>query len=120
MSSRSDKEKRRAAQEALKAARLSGKRNYEVKQQEDVYDEVDEDVYRSVVRGRLAEDEFIEEDQGVSGYADNGMDDWDREERSQSEDDDDDENGEAPFSLPLYEASNEKKTDFVRVRARVF
>ncbi|GAA6059765.1 hypothetical protein JCM10212_001973 [Sporobolomyces blumeae] len=88
MSSRAAKEARRAAQEKLKQARLTGKRDYEVKQQEDVYDEVDEDVYASVVRGRLAEDEFIEEDQGVSGYADNGMDDWDRE-RSESDEDDD-------------------------------
>ncbi|GAA5981594.1 hypothetical protein JCM5350_008038 [Sporobolomyces pararoseus] len=90
MSSRASKEARRLAQEQLKQARLSGKRNYELKQQEDVYDEVEEDVYRSVVRGRLAEDEFIEEDQGVSGYADNGMDDWDRDERSETEDEDED------------------------------
>ncbi|GAA5950464.1 hypothetical protein JCM10213_003586 [Rhodosporidiobolus nylandii] len=72
---------------ALREARESGKRNYEVKEQEDVYDEVEEDVYRSVVRGRLMEDDFIEEDDGVSGYADNGMDEWDR---SASEDDDED------------------------------
>lgn len=38
----------------------------------------------------MAEDEFIEEDQGVSGYADNGMDDWDRDERSETEDEDED------------------------------
>ncbi|GAA5897364.1 hypothetical protein JCM5296_004143 [Sporobolomyces johnsonii] len=88
MSARSSKEARRAAQEALKAARLSGKRNYEVKEKDAVYDEVDEDVYRSVVRGRLMEDDFIEEDNGVSGYADNGQDDWDR---SASEDEDEDE-----------------------------
>jgi DNA polymerase alpha subunit A len=74
----------------------------QIKQQEDVYDEVDEDVYRSVVRGRLAEDEFIEEDQGVSGYADNGMDDWDREERSES---DDDEDGELSFRT-LYDTED--------------
>ena len=62
----------------------------QAKEQQDVYDEVDEDVYRSVVRGRLMEDDFIEEDNGVSGYADNGMDEWDR---SASENDDDDEKG---------------------------
>ncbi|GAA6055199.1 hypothetical protein JCM3770_000705, partial [Rhodotorula araucariae] len=73
---------------ALRAARASGKRNWEAKEQPDVYDEVDEEVYRSVVRGRLMEDDFIEEDNGVSGYADNGMDEWDR---SASEGDDDEE-----------------------------
>jgi DNA polymerase alpha subunit A len=50
----------------------------------------------------LAEDEFIEEDQGVSGYADNGMDDWDREERSES---DDDEDGELSFRT-LYDTED--------------
>jgi DNA polymerase alpha subunit A len=53
-----------------------------------VYDEVDEDVYRSVVRGRLMEDDFIEEDNGVSGYADHGMDEWDRSGSEKDEDED--------------------------------
>ncbi|GAA6024619.1 hypothetical protein JCM10207_001023 [Rhodosporidiobolus poonsookiae] len=76
---------------ALRKARETGKRDYKLKEQDDVYDEVDEDVYRSVVRGRLMEDDFIEEDEGVSGYADNGMDDWDRSgsEKGQSDEDDD-------------------------------
>ncbi|GAA5904697.1 hypothetical protein JCM8208_001329, partial [Rhodotorula glutinis] len=54
---------------ALREARASGKRNWEAKKQEDVYDEVDEDVYRSVVRGRLMEDDFIEEDNGAEKKA---------------------------------------------------
>ena len=33
----------------------------------------------------MAEDDFIEEDNGVSGYADNGMEDWDRSEASSDE-----------------------------------
>ncbi|GAA5826931.1 hypothetical protein JCM5353_004769 [Sporobolomyces roseus] len=114
MSSRAAKEARRAAQEQLKAARLSGKRNYQLKEQDDVYDEVDEEVYRSVVRGRLAEDEFIEEDQGVSGYADNGMDDWDRENRSESEDDDDEEgqsNSHSTYSAPKNEKVDSELLD---------
>ncbi|BGP09423.1 DNA-directed DNA polymerase alpha catalytic subunit pol1 [Rhodotorula toruloides] len=80
----------RERMEALRKARESGKRDYQLKEQEAVYDEVEEDVYRSVVRGRLMEDDFIEEDDGVSGYADNGMDDWDRS-ASEHDDDDDDE-----------------------------
>lgn len=34
-----------------------------------------EDQYKTIVRGRLAKDDFIEDD-GVSGYTDNGMDDF--------------------------------------------
>jgi DNA polymerase alpha subunit A len=41
----------------------------------DLYDEVDENQYKSIVKGRLQRDDFIEDD-GVGGYADNGMDDW--------------------------------------------
>ena len=46
-------------------------------QEEDaeIYDEVTEDQYKSVVQGRLAKDDFVLDD-GVGGYLDNGMDDW--------------------------------------------
>lgn len=40
-----------------------------------MYDEVDEDQYKSIVKGRLQRDDFIVDD-GVEGYADNGMDVW--------------------------------------------
>jgi DNA polymerase alpha subunit A len=42
-----------------------------------LYDEVSEDEYRQVVKGRLERDDFVVDD-GVEGYADNGMDDWDQ------------------------------------------
>ncbi|KAG6904461.1 hypothetical protein DXG01_009711 [Tephrocybe rancida] len=41
----------------------------------ELYDEVTEDQYKSIVRGRLQEDDFVVDD-GVVGYMDNGMDDW--------------------------------------------
>ncbi|KAF4610852.1 hypothetical protein D9613_006632 [Agrocybe pediades] len=41
----------------------------------DIYDEVSEDVYKSIVKGRLQRDDFVEDD-GAEGYVDNGMDDW--------------------------------------------
>ncbi len=46
-------------------------------QEEDaeIYDEVTEDQYKSVVQGRLAKDDFVIDD-GVGDYLDNGMDDW--------------------------------------------
>jgi hypothetical protein len=43
----------------------------------DLYDEVDEEDYRKVVTGRLAQDDFIEDDDG-GGYADDGREDWGR------------------------------------------
>ena len=61
---------------------------------------MDEDVYRSVVRGRLMEDDFIEEDNGVSGYADHGMDEWDRSGSEKDEDEDMDGADASAFSLP--------------------
>ena len=49
----------------------------QILQEEDaeIYDEVTEDQYKSVVQGRLAKDDFVLDD-GVGGYVDNGMDDW--------------------------------------------
>ncbi|KAJ6624905.1 DNA polymerase alpha catalytic subunit [Mycena sp. CBHHK59/15] len=57
-----------------KRAREGGVR---VRKEENVelYDEVTEDQYKSIVRGRLQRDDFVEDD-GVGGYVDNGMDDW--------------------------------------------
>ena len=49
-----------------------------------MYDEVDEDQYKSIVRGRLQRDDFIVDD-GVEGYADNGMDDWGDNQEVESE-----------------------------------
>ena len=40
-----------------------------------MYDEVTENQYKSIVKGRLQEDDFVVDD-GVGGYMDNGMDDW--------------------------------------------
>lgn len=44
----------------------------------DLYDEVSEDEYKSIVRGRLMGDDFIEDDDG-SGYIDDGRDEWSKE-----------------------------------------
>ena len=93
---------RRAKIEELKAARDGGKREYsvstkfpnveavshsrtaQVQETDAIYDEVDDDDYKSIVKGRLQEDDFIEDDDG-SGYIDNGMDDWDREDRQEDD-----------------------------------
>lgn len=50
-----------------------------------LYDEVTEDQYKSIVKGRLQKTDFVVDD-GAEGYMDNGMDDWEGE--AMSEDDD--------------------------------
>ncbi|KAL5492315.1 POL1 [Sanghuangporus weigelae] len=60
---------------AYKRAREGGGRNWKPEEDGDLYDEVDEEQYKSIVKGRLQKDDFIVDD-GVEGYADNGMDDW--------------------------------------------
>lgn len=74
-----------------------------------MYDEVSDDQYRSIVDSRLAQDDFIEDDDG-SGYVDNGMDDWGDEEEEESEDEDDfdgedDELRKGEFPCYLYNAA---------------
>jgi DNA polymerase alpha subunit A len=66
-----------------------------------IYDEVTEDQYKSIVRGRLQKDDFVVDD-GASGYMDNGMDDWTGAEKDEDEEDDDDE----------YEIKKKKKGEF--------
>ncbi|KAH8598307.1 hypothetical protein B0O99DRAFT_739122 [Bisporella sp. PMI_857] len=64
----------------LRALRASGKKRldtYEVHQEEDLYEEVDEDGYKKVVRDRLNQDDFVIDDNG-EGYADDGREEWDR------------------------------------------
>jgi hypothetical protein len=64
----------------LRALRESGKKrldSYQVHQEEDLYEEVDEDGYKKVVRERLNQDDFVIDDNG-EGYADDGREDWDR------------------------------------------
>ncbi|KIK69524.1 hypothetical protein GYMLUDRAFT_151355 [Collybiopsis luxurians FD-317 M1] len=72
MSRKSDK---LAALAALKRAREGGRREYKEEDDVAIYDEVSEDQYKKIVKGRLQRDDFVEDD-GVEGYADNGMEDW--------------------------------------------
>lgn len=65
----------------LKALRQAGKTrlsNYEVEEEEQLYEEVDEDDYRKMRRDKMLQDDFVVDDHG-EGYIDNGEeDDWDR------------------------------------------
>ncbi|KAI0180110.1 hypothetical protein GGR52DRAFT_587672 [Hypoxylon sp. FL1284] len=64
----------------LKASRAAGKKayeSYEVEQEGDLYEEVDENQYKKIVRDRLNQDDFVVDDNG-EGYADDGREEWDR------------------------------------------
>ncbi|KAF2453281.1 DNA polymerase alpha catalytic subunit A [Lineolata rhizophorae] len=68
----------RALQE-LRRLRDTGRKRietYEVEEEERLYEEVDEEGYKKVVRKRLDEDDFVVDDNG-EGYADDGREEWD-------------------------------------------
>jgi DNA polymerase alpha subunit A len=75
----------------LRALRKAGKKvfdTYQVEDAEQLYEEVDEEGYKEIVRGRLDQDDFVVDDNG-EGYADDGREEWDRVDRYQSDSDDD-------------------------------
>ncbi|KAF1959518.1 DNA polymeras-like protein alpha catalytic subunit [Byssothecium circinans] len=77
----------------LRALRAAGKTRlstYEVAEEDQLYDEIDEEGYKKLVRGRLDQDDFIVDDNG-EGYVDDGREEWDDNHRgyhyaSESED----------------------------------
>lgn len=78
---------RRARLAELAALRKSGKKtfgSYQVEDVQDLYEEVDEDRYKKIVRDRLNQDDFVVDDNG-EGYADDGREDWDRVQVYQSD-----------------------------------
>ena len=79
----------RAAFAALRAARAGGKsrlESYQIEDQGAVYDVVDEEGYKKVVRSRLDKDDFVIDDNG-EGYADDGREEWQAERTHYSSDD---------------------------------
>ncbi|KIX02849.1 uncharacterized protein Z518_08792 [Rhinocladiella mackenziei CBS 650.93] len=79
----------RAAIAQLRAQRLSGKtrlESYQIEDQGAIYDEVDEEGYKKVVRSRLNKDDFVVDDNG-EGYADDGREEWQNERQYYSSDD---------------------------------
>ena len=68
----------------LRAARKAGRTNfssYQVEEEAQLYETVDEDSYKKIVRSRLDEDDFVVDDNG-EGYADDGREDWQDEKRN--------------------------------------
>ncbi|KAI0190295.1 hypothetical protein F4808DRAFT_444817 [Astrocystis sublimbata] len=75
----------------LRALRASGKKaydSYELAEENALYEEVDENEYKNIVRERLNQDDFVVDDNG-EGYADDGREEWDRVPTYYSESDDD-------------------------------
>ena len=82
----------RSALAQLRAQRAGGKsrlETYTVEDQGAIYDEVDEEGYKKVVRGRLNQDDFVIDDNGA-GYADDGREEWQNERTYYSSDDQED------------------------------
>lgn len=97
----------------LRALRASGKKRldtYEVEDQGDVYDEVDDEGYKKVIRNRLDEDDFVVDDNGA-GYADDGREVWN--EGGPQYDSDSDEDNELPVrgkaAKRKYEEEQQRK-----------
>ncbi len=83
MPSRAD---RLAQIRALRAAGKTGFYAYEVEEAESIYETVDDEAYKKVVRSRLDQDDFVVDDNGA-GYADDGREDWQDEGRVYEETD---------------------------------
>ncbi|KAL0930787.1 DNA polymerase alpha catalytic [Colletotrichum truncatum] len=79
---------RRSKLAELRALRQSGKKgNYEVEDVAELYEEVDENQYKKIIRDRLDQDDFVVDDNG-EGYADDGREEWDRAPQYYSDSDD--------------------------------
>lgn len=93
----------------LRAQRASGTtrlQSYEVEEQGAIYDEVDEEGYKKVVRSRLNQDDFVIDDNG-EGYADDGREEWQAERTHYSSD----ENDELPRSSKAAKRKREEDAE---------
>ncbi|TIB11245.1 hypothetical protein E3P89_02421 [Wallemia ichthyophaga] len=75
----------------LREAREGGGRakQFKISDNVDIYDQVDEDGYKSVYNERINKPDFIQDDDGL-GYLDNGLDDYDWSTQNPASGDDDD------------------------------
>jgi DNA polymerase alpha subunit A len=97
MPSRAD---RLAQIRALRAAGKTGFDAYEVQEAESIYETVDDEAYKKVVRSRLDQDDFVVDDNG-EGYADDGREDWQDERQAYDE-------SESDGDLPKHSKAGEE------------
>ncbi|OQO07982.1 hypothetical protein B0A48_06775 [Cryoendolithus antarcticus] len=97
---------RQAALAKLKAARAGGTTAfdaYQVEEAKDVYETVDDEGYKKVVRERLDQDDFVVDDNGA-GYADDGREDWQEERQAYDE-------SESEGDLPTHSKAAKRKRE---------
>ncbi|RMD41830.1 hypothetical protein DV735_g3270, partial [Chaetothyriales sp. CBS 134920] len=100
----------RSALAQLRALRAGGKsrlETYQVVDQGAIYDEVDEEGYKKVVRGRLNQDDFVIDDNG-QGYADDGREEWQNEPQDYSSEED---RNEAPLKGKAAKRKREQEQE---------
>ena len=100
---------KRAKFAELRALRASGKKrldSYQVEDQAAIYDEVDEEGYKKVIRSRLNEDDFVVDDKG-EGYADDGREEWQAERQYYSSE----EEGDAPLKGKASKRKREEENE---------
>lgn len=81
-----------------------------------------EETYQSIVRGRMLEDDFIEDDDG-SGYVDHGQDEWARADESASDTEDENDyfartGRKKPKKKSVRRATRSEQSDYARSHAR--
>ncbi|KAI7039353.1 hypothetical protein KC352_g46713, partial [Hortaea werneckii] len=87
----------------LRAAGKTGFDSYEVAEAESIYETVDDEGYKKVVRSRLDQDDFVVDDNG-EGYADDGREDW-QDQRVEYED------SESEQDLPKQSKAAKRKRE---------
>ncbi|KAF1813024.1 DNA polymerase alpha catalytic subunit [Eremomyces bilateralis CBS 781.70] len=108
----------------LRELRKSGKKaidSYEVEEAQQLYEEVDEESYKKVVRGRLDQDDFVVDDNG-DGYADDGREEWDddRRQRYSSEESDEGTQLKGKAAKRKREEEREKKVKITNGISKYF
>ncbi|KAF5857725.1 DNA polymerase alpha catalytic subunit [Aspergillus alliaceus] len=99
----------RAKLAELRALRAAGKKRlstYEVEEQGDIYEEVDDEGYKKIIRNRLDEDDFVVDDNG-EGYADDGREVWN--ERTVDFYDSESDDGELPANSKAAKRKREEE-----------
>ncbi|EME41473.1 hypothetical protein DOTSEDRAFT_176630 [Dothistroma septosporum NZE10] len=92
---------------ALRAAGKTAFNDYEVQEAEPIYETVDDEGYKKVVRSRLDQDDFVVDDNG-EGYADDGREDWQDERQAM---DDSESDGDLPVNSKAAKRKREDDAD---------